>query len=351
MIPPGENLKELERPFLYIGMTGFSPQQRADLESVVARPHGGWPVWRVGPFWEADAWWINGSNIALLPNGDLQVLAGQPNEQTLNLKLEEVDRPVAFSTPLAARNFEPACTFDPGSGASLHKALLRFNVWLQPLLFRSALGALILQGGTALRGGIYHVRNKDTLLAVLDFRRGKGAVLPNALPVDLKDTVWDKRPDGAHDLPESFLRCTPAQLVWTHARHTARDLLPPRYRTEILYYRRPPRVPMGWLRDSMLHLLSALSVEPGTFQALRERTGIAAVAMASDLACLYYSGAITTTATKATGASFNPQEKPSPRVVLHDFDALHGGSTLPPITSEPTAPAMLYETPMSRSDR
>jgi hypothetical protein len=82
---------------------------------------------------------------------------------------------------------------------------------------------------------------------------------------------------------------------------------------------------------------------------LRERTGIPVGPMASDLACLYYAGAITTTAFKATGASFNPNEKPSPRVMLHDFDALHGGSTLPPITSEPTAPAMLYETPSSSS--
>ncbi len=348
MTLPVDIPKALERPILYVGMTGFSPQQRADLTAIVARPNGGWPIWRVGPFWEADAWWINGSRISLLPNGDLRILAGQPTEQALNLKLEEVNRPVAFSTPLAVPDFEPACTFDPSSESSMHKVLQRFDVWLQPLLFRSALGALIIEGGTALRGSIYHVLSKSTLLAVLDFRHGKAAVLPTALPGDLKDAHWDKRPNGAHDLPESFSPCTPAQLVWIHARHTGHDLLPARYRTEVLYYRHAPRVPMGWLRDSMLRVLSALAVEPGTFQALRERTGIADALLASDLACLYYAGAVTTTAFKAAGSTLLRPERPSSHSRIEDLAALDGGSTLPPMDSEQTAPAMLYQRP-SRS--
>ena len=162
MTLPVDIPKALERPILYVGMTGFSPQQRADLTAIVARPNGGWPIWRVGPFWEADAWWINGSRISLLPNGDLRILAGQPTEQALNLKLEEVNRPVAFSTPLAVPDFEPSCTFDPSSESSMHNVLQRFDVWLQPLLFRSALGALSLEGGTAPRGSISHVLCKYT---------------------------------------------------------------------------------------------------------------------------------------------------------------------------------------------
>lgn len=349
MISSGDTPKELERPILQVGMTGFSPQQRSELEKILARPNGAWPIWRVGPFWEADAWWINGSKITLLPNGDLRVLAGQPTEQALNLKLEEVNRPVAFSTPLAVSEFEPVCTFDPSAESSTHKVLQRFDAWLQPLLFKIALGALIIEGGTSLRGSIYHVRHKARLLAVLDFRHGKAAILPSALPIDLKEAQWDKRPDGAHGLPESFAPCTPAQLVWSYARHTGRDLLPARYRTEVLYYRHVPRVPMGWLRDSMLRVLSALATEAGTFKALGQRTGVSDVLLASDLACLYYAGAITTTAFKAAGAGASRPQKPAPNPQVEDVDSLQVSSTLPPLDSEQTAPAMLYQRPMPRS--
>jgi len=345
MIIPSDPPKELERPILHVGMTGFSPQQRADLEKILARPNGGWPLWRVGPFWEADAWWINGSKISLLPSGDLRVLAGQPTEQALNLRLEEVNRPVAFSTPLAVSDFEPVCTFDPSADPGTHKMLQQFDTWLQPLLFKIALGGRIIDGGTGLRGSIYHVRHKARLLAVLDFRHGKAAILPSALPNDLKEAQWDKRPDGAHDLPESFARCTPAQLVWSYARHTARDLLPARYRSEVLYYRHVPRVPMGWLRDSMLRVLSALATEAGTFKSLSQRTGTPDVLLASDLACLYYAGAITTTPFKAAGAGARELQKPAPGPHVEDVDSLQGSSTLPPLDSEQTAPAMLNQRP------
>jgi hypothetical protein len=99
---------------------------------------------------------------------------------------EEVNRPVAFSTPLAASHFEALCTFDPASELDIHAVLYRFEGWLQPLLFKAALGAQIIEHGTALRGGIFHVREGARLLAVLDFRHGRAAVLPGAQPVALQ---------------------------------------------------------------------------------------------------------------------------------------------------------------------
>jgi hypothetical protein len=349
MFDPGNTpLKpELEPPTLCVGMTGFSPPQRAALEKMIAQPKGGWAGWRVGPFWEADAWWVSGSRISLLPDGNLRVTAGSPTEQALTLRLQEVNRPVAFSTPLASRAFEATCTFDPASETDVHKTLLQFESWLQPLLFRSALGALIVKRGASLRGGIYHVRHGATLLAVLDFRHGKAALLPTALPIQLREAEWDRCPDGAHDLPEHFWYCTPAQLIWTHARHTVRDLLPRRYRAEVVFYRHAPRVPLSWLRDSALRLLSTLSIGPGDFQELHQRTGIAEADLASDLACLYYAGAITTTPSKAAQSAFAQHQDLSPRAPVRESDSMPHRDTLPAFDADRTAPAMLYQTPLA----
>jgi hypothetical protein len=55
-----------------------------------------------------------------------------------------------------------------------------------------------------------------------------------------------------------------------------------------------PRVPVRWLHDSQLLLLRELSVEPGNFEALRQRTGFSVKHLERDLTCLYYATAITT---------------------------------------------------------
>ena len=332
-----------ETPTLGLGMVGFSPEQRTRLAAVIARPRPGSPQWRLVPFWEADAWWVSGTRISVLPDGNLRVSAGRPQEHALTLRLNEVNRPVAFSTPLAASHFEALCTFDPASELDIHDVLYRFEGWLQPLLFKAALGAQIIEHGTALRGGIFHVREGARLLAVLDFRHGRAAVLPGAQPVALQQASWERRPSGAHALPESFAPCTPAQLLWTYARHTTRDLLPERYRTETIYYRREPRVPMGWLRDSTLRLMSALFTEPGAFAGLRQRTDIPDKTLAAELACLYYAGAVTTTAFKAAGSLVARPAEPTGRAPIDEVDSTLGRSTLPPLDAERTAPAMLLE--------
>jgi hypothetical protein len=339
----------IEQPTLGLGMVGFSPEQRTALASLIAHPRPGLPSWRLVSFWDADAWWVNGSRVSVLPDGNLRVTAGRPQERTLTLRLEEVHRPVAFSTPLGSSDFEAVCTFDPGSESAIHRVLIQFDRWLQPMLFKAALGALIIERGTTLRGSIYHVTRQATLLAVLDFRHGHAAVLPTASPLDLIGAHWDRRPTGAHDLPESFALCTPAQLVWSYARHTTRDLLPARYRTEMIYYRHEPRVPMGWLRDSTLRVLSTLFTAPGDFRGLHERTEIPERALAEDLACLYYAGAVTTTPFKAAGSvQVRPQE-PVPAASDDEVDSTMGRSTLPPIDAERTAPARLYQNPRSET--
>jgi hypothetical protein len=327
-----------EQPILWLGMSGFAPQQRAVLEASLERPPG-LPRWRTCRFGDADAWLVNGSRIRILPSGNLKVSPGLPTEQSVKLNLTEVDRPVAFATPLASTEFEPRCAFDPAARASVHGVLLQFETWLRLVRAQFVLGSQIIRLGAQLRHGIYHVSHRGNLLAVLDFREGKAGVSPRAHPADMREAQWDKRPAGARDVPESFVPTSPAQLAWTYVRRADRDALPVRYRSETIYFRGSPRVPMRWLRDSQLMLLRELSTEPCTLSSLRQRTGFASAQMDHDLTCLYYAGAITTTKTKAVRrvARFDSQPQssgPGLESLLHgDADTQYLGDL--------TAPAQL----------
>lgn len=288
-----------EQPILWLGMAGFGPALRAQLEAALAES-AGHARWRVCTLGEADAWWVNGAGVRVMPGGNLKVAAGLPTERALNLDLSEVDRPVAFAAPLASPDFEPACVFDPASPPSIHAALLQLENWLRSLRARFVLGKQIIQRGTQLRQGVFHISHGGKLLAVLDFVGGKAAIAPSAHPIDLWEATWQKRPVLARDLPSAFIHLTPSQLAWSYVRRTDQDMLPMRYRTDTMYYRGPPDVPVNWLRDSQLMLLRELAAEPGNVAALRQRTGLPFETVVHDLACLYYAGAITTTKRKGT---------------------------------------------------
>lgn len=291
-----------EQPILWLGMSGFAPRQRPVLEDSLARSSGS-PSWRICAFGDADAWLVNGGNVRVMTGGNLKVAAGLPTEHALNLNLSEVDRPVAFGLPLASGDVEPRCTFDPASQPSIHGVLAKFDGWLRLLRAQFVLGAQLIAHGAQLRRDVYHVSYNGSLLAVIDFFEGKSAISPNAHPVDLWEAQWHKRPVGARDMPPGFVPVTPAQLAWAYVHRTDRDLLPQRYRTAPIYYRHVPRVPVRWLHDSQLMLLRELSVEPATFDSLRQRTGLSGKQLEHDLACLYYATAITTTPSKAAKIS------------------------------------------------
>ena len=335
---------DVERPILWLGMAGFLAQQRQVLEAALARP-GPAAQWRASAFGDADAWWVNGARANLLPGGNLHVAAGLPTERAFDLNLSEVDRPIAFALPLIGTDFEPLCTFDPLSRPSVQAVLRQFERWLWLTCAQFTLGAKMVHRGAELRGSIFHVNHGGRLLAVLDFHHGHAAVLPNASPADLWAARWDRRPIGSHDLPESFVRATPAQLAWTYVRRTERDLLPEHYRTAKIYYRQAPGVPLRWLGDSQLLVLRELSTEPATVEGLRERTGLPAAGIKHDLTCLYYAGAITSTRANAA-PSAQPRDSRPPSMGASG-DSLPLGDGGP--SHDLTAPASLERRPWSNS--
>jgi hypothetical protein len=112
---------------------GFATELQARLGAVMEKSMAGGMVWELSRFSDADAWWVNGSRTQLLPDGTVRVAAGAPAGRSIQLNLPEIDRPIAFSTPLAARNFEPVHRFDPASTASMSAVLGKMELWLRPL--------------------------------------------------------------------------------------------------------------------------------------------------------------------------------------------------------------------------
>ncbi|MET0311448.1 MAG: hypothetical protein ABW051_05310, partial [Burkholderiaceae bacterium] len=154
-----------------------------------------------------------------------------------------------------------------------------------------------------LKPGVYHVSQKGMLLAIVNLRDWQVGLAPTVRPIDFDDAQWDKRPDSASGLPEKFVKVSLTQLMWAYSQRTAGDVLPRRYRTETIYFRRPPRLPMRWLKDSHLLLLRELSTSPGTLESLQQRTGLGAGRIARDLASLYFAGSITSTKSSAAAGA------------------------------------------------
>ncbi len=330
-----------EQPVMWLGMVGFAPAQRKAIEAAIGRAAGA-ARWRVGPFGDADGWWINGAKCSIGEGSRLKVLPGLPTEHTLRLELPEVDRPLAFAEPVAPANLEVLCVFDPASESGIHATLVRFEKWLQAIRVRFALGAMLLARDSDDRRGTFHLSHRGTLLAVVDFQQGMASIAPKAQPPDLWEANWEKRPSAAGLPPHGFRSSTITELAWTYVRRSDRDMLPPRYRSEKIFYRHVPRVPMRELRDSQLMLLRELSAEPGTLQSLFERTAVPVPQLAHDLACLYYAGSVTTspeTIEQGSGPDGNSAG------LWPESVASTGGDSRP--RHELTAPAILERRPRS----
>jgi hypothetical protein len=285
----------IELPYLRLGLAGFSAAQQDQLATVVR--HASSDTWRLGKFADADAWMVNGARVQILLDTTVRVASGEPGGRSLHLDLHDVDRPIAFSLPLAPRHFEPRYTFEAESASSVAAVLEKFEGWMRPLVAQFCLASLILEQESVLRPGIHHVSAEGALIAVVNMQ-GETGVLPTATAVDFDNAMWKRLP-APSAIPEHFVRSSLAQLMWQFAVRTRRDILPARYRTGLLYFRRPPRLPARLMTDSHLLLMRELACAPGDFESLQQRTGLGGTALARDLAALYFVGAITSNPRRA----------------------------------------------------
>lgn len=289
-------VESFEQPVLWLGLAGFAGPLRARLAKLVITATPGRPVWQLAAFNDADAWWLDGPQSRLTPGGSVSVApARDQHADDVVLELEGVDRPIAFSTPLSNKlgpDFRPLCKFDPFSDASVAGVLQQFEHWLSPVRVKFALGWQIYRRGGNLRSGVYQLVQGSKLLAVIDLKGWRIAVLPAARAAEFEGVRWEPRPPLA-TTPFEFERLSLTQIMWSFAQRTRQDVLPERYRTQPIHFRRSPRVPTRVLKDSQLLLLRELSRAPALFGALLERTAAPEPQLVRDLASLYFAGSIT----------------------------------------------------------
>ena len=280
----------IELPVLRLGLAGFSTEQRERVSACLPAVAPGTLTWTLSELCDADTWWVHGAGVKMIDQHTVTVAAGAPTARSLRLRLPDIDRPVAFTRPLACTGLQPAYSFDLGSPASLSAVLEKFESWLSPLTAQLCLASHIVEHQAALGAGVFEVRLDGRLLGLVDMH-GEVGVLPGAGPTDFENADWARCERGR--IPEHHARATMSQLMWQYSVRTQRDLLPRHYRTGLLYFRRPPRVPNRMLRDSHLLLMRELAAGPASFQALQRATGFLPGHLAHCLASLYFAGSIT----------------------------------------------------------
>jgi DNA-binding transcriptional ArsR family regulator len=290
----------VEQPVLRLGLLGFADPAGLRLQAWAAQVHEGWPQWRSCDPHLADAWMINGASVDVLGRDEVVIRHPFGSGERLTLNRAEVDRPLAFATPLP-EGFASAEFFEADDELSVRQRLQRFEAWLRPLRSQFALGAEVVKRN-GLYKGVVHIVHEGKLLAVIDFERWQAGLLIPARPVDLAMAEWAQRPGLSREIPSSFIRLPLHRVMWTYAVRTRLDVLPERYREKTVYLRRVPQVPARWFDEVHLLLMRELLVTPTCFDRLRERTGVEASELAHHLAVLYHAGGLTTDADSARRA-------------------------------------------------
>lgn len=324
MVQPIPPRQRLPQPILWLGLMGFSPAQREQVQQLLAHMPPGWPCWRLAPHGAADAWWVQGSGLRWAAEGHIDIPSADPSDAggaAVSLNLAQVDRPIAFALPLNEPGFEARYTFDAADEASVRHVLQQFEAWLRPLRAQFALAGEVVRREQDLRSGVHHLQHKGHLLAVVDLNRWHVGLSPKTRPVDLMEATWEHRPALAHDLPSHFLRIRLSHLLWAYAMRSQGDVLPARLRSDPIYFRCAPMVPQAWLGDHHHRIVQALADKPSTFNDLQQQLGLRGRSLGRDLSCLYYAGSITSVRANAAPSGSDPSQVRARIVPQTGFDS------------------------------
>lgn len=289
----------IEVPALRLGLAGYTEAQQKQAAEAAAAAGSPRARWELGAFADADAWWLEGSRTVLMANEHLRVQPAVPSGRSVQLALADVDRPVGFSLPIAAPGFKPAVTFPLGDREAGARVLVQFAEWMTTMLSQFALASSIADNQPSLGSGSWEVLRGSELLAVVDLKLGSG-VKPGVTSKDFAEASWCIRDRGAVSIPPHYPRASVSLLMWQYAQRTERDLLPPHYREQPLYFRRPPRLPQRQLKDAHLLIVRELAANPGmNFNGLQQATGFGAEPLTRVLSALYVVGSITSNPKRA----------------------------------------------------
>ncbi|HTH80345.1 MAG TPA: hypothetical protein VL593_15340 [Ramlibacter sp.] len=282
-------MSSLEIPVLRLGMAGFSPEQEQVIQAATAASR--LTHWVCGPLAGADAWVVNGQCAQHLGDGRIRIASRQPGERSMQLHLSGAQRPVAFSLPLPP-NLPGAASFDLGVPESILEAIGVFEFVLAAEVAQFLLAGQIIDQQEVLGSGTYEFRAKGHLIAVVDMK-GDACVLPSVRPANFDVAVWTRANHDHLRIPRNFARASLALLMWRYVSRSPRDLLPERYRSGPIYFRRPPRIDPVLVEEEHLLVMRDLAIRPASYGELKARLGMEDAVLTRTLAALYYVGSIT----------------------------------------------------------
>lgn len=326
-------------PVMRMGLVGFADETQLRNLFATRNRNLHWERW---PAIEADALWINGEDAQPMRGHMVRIPAAQPGLPATVLNLKEIDRPTAFTLPIRNGYFTPPLAFDPRRADQVGDVLSQFEADLADTAVDLTLAAEIAARRHQLASPSYHLNVGGRLVCVFSVT-GEVGLAQNLSPYELEQAEWAGRPPAGALVPGPFRRTTMSHLMWRYVTRNVDDLLPSRYRSGLIYWRRMPTVPAKWVREEHMMLISLLSGGPHTLRNLAGRSGLAEAAVSQALAALYFGGSLTTDPRKAgptrTGGSKPPGEDEWPSSMTSSFAQTH---TAPPArASAPTVPAPL----------
>jgi hypothetical protein len=304
----------MHHPQLNLGMLGFTPEQRAKVQSYVVQstaqaisgaPDDGSepalknPLWQITGFREANALLLNTAHARV---DDAQVVRFNPGSQSadaLGVRLTELAVPYALCGGVSAQiemlatRSAPRVALDDERSVVL--ALQHFEAALRPLRTVYALAQELIERRRELDNQhTYHLMRKGTLDVIVDVPQRRVLVRDGLRPFDLDEAAWQPRPMSANSLPLGFSVWMLEEVAWIHALHCHAFSLPGRYRRKPLHLRRMPRVRASLVYSRHANLLEALGKEVCDYDYLAALFPEHAGQLNRDLYALYVCRAITT---------------------------------------------------------
>jgi hypothetical protein len=288
-------LGAIELPILRLGLAGFSPEQERAIEAAAAASRI--THWACSALAGADAWLINGQFAQHLGDGRIRIASRQTGGRSVQVQLSEAKRPVAIAQPAPA-GLVGVSTFEIANPQSILEAIGVFEFVLAAEAAQFLLASHIVEQQDALGTGVFELRAKGQLIAVVDMK-GDACVLPSARPLNFDLGVWSAIDRERMRVPANFVRASLAQLMWRYVSRTTRDVLPERYRRKRIFFRRPPRIEPVLVDEEHLLVMRELAIRPASFDELKARLEMGDELLARTLAALYYVGSITTNRSRA----------------------------------------------------
>jgi hypothetical protein len=270
----------MEIPRLFLALEGFSPTQRATMvnwleaeereEEEISDVH-----WTISSSSDADA-----------------VLMARPTSVRIESRTDEEALPSAVMWSSKQEQ-------DDEDMEVSHQHFLMMLIELSQLVQlqcqRFVLGSQLAARYRAREPmkGLWHVRNGNALLAVVDFERLKVSIRGETHVVEFEHAEWIKRSEQAV-APPNFSHCSLEQMMWHYTRRTLRMLLPQRFTLHPVSLRRLPRLPLRLMGEQSLLIIAILRQQSLHLSELAARLGFSPEQASRLLASLYFAGTITT---------------------------------------------------------